>query len=445
MNTSSQHAHSHKHWRFYSNLRSIHEKESRFSRDFMRTLLLLLVIILLMIFAFARVAHTQVIVVDKNGNFSNGENAPVDRRYKQIEPTKVELPKPSLDYRSRLDLLRALTAEQGFAMRPFPRGHKGLELEANGKLKPAGEAYVDMASKQGIAANPGERLIITDLKIEGSKIIFNLNGGPDPKHRFLSHISIGMGPAGTEAPIVQGDQQAPTGARLTLLFDGGVPQVTPQMVKALLAPLISFDVKTPIQAFTDTLPLVLKDAILDHHVLVGMSTDMLLFAMGEPDKKSREVADQMPIEEWIYGHPPADVQFVRVNGNRVIRVEVAKVGYPPKIFTEDVVSGMMRTDGTPLEEEKKERTVEMGDVRRDPNTQSPTPAPTLAKPGEKIELPAGQQLPKGVQQESGPVRFPKQSDPNAPQPQPDTETQPAAGETPSGQATTDQAEDGPKK
>ena len=56
-------------------------------------------------------------------------------------------------------------------------------------------------------------------------------------------------------------------------------------MKALLAPLISFDVKTPIQAFTDTLPPKLKDAILDHHVLVGMSTDMVLFAKGQPEHK----------------------------------------------------------------------------------------------------------------------------------------------------------------
>lgn len=429
MNTSSQHAHSHKLLRLNNHLRFIHEKESHFSRDFLRTLLLIFIIIMLMIFAFARVAHTQVIVVDKNGNFSTGLNAPVDRRYAQIEPTKVELPKPLLDYRGRLDLLRSLTAEQGFAMRPFPRGHKGLELEANGKLKPAGEAYIDMASKQGIAANPGERLVITDLKVQGAKIILDLNGGPDPKHRFLSHISIGMGPAGTEAPIVQGDQQAPTGARLTLAFNGGVPQVTPQMVKALLAPLISFDVKTPIQAFTDTLPPILKDAILDHHVLVGMSTDMLLYTLGEPDKKSREIVDQLPFEEWIYGHPPSDVQFVRINGNRVIRVEVAKVGYPPKIFTEDVVSGMMRTDGTPLMEEKKERTIEMGDVHRDPNTQSPDAAPSLAKPGEKIDVPEG--MPK----QEKPVRFPKQSDPNSPQPPADSGSQ----------SGSDQSEDGPKK
>ncbi len=82
--------------------------------------------------------------------------------------------------------------------------------------------------------------------------------------------------------------------------------------------------------------------------MVGMSTDMVLFAKGQPQTKSREMEGQMPFEEWIYGKPPQEVDFVRINGNRVIRVEIAKVGEPLAIFTQDVVSGMMRTDGSPV-------------------------------------------------------------------------------------------------
>ena len=79
---------------------------------------------------------------------------------------------------------------------------------------------------------------------------------------------------------MQDDGQQATGARLTLEFKGHIPELTGSQVKALLAPLISFDVKTPIQAFTDTLPPKLKDAILNHDVMVGMTTDMVLFCLG---------------------------------------------------------------------------------------------------------------------------------------------------------------------
>lgn len=337
------------------------------------------------LFAFtALCTSAQVITVDSEGKIK-GDGAPVDRRYTQIQPTSVPLPATALDPKTRLDILRNLEAEQGFAMRPFPRGHKGLTLVANGKLEPAGEAYLNMVTSEGVSAKAGDRLVLSDVRIEKSKIVFDLNGGPDHKHAFLRHVQIGTGPVMN--PVVQGDDQDPTGARLTLTFKGDVPELTPAQIKALLAPLISFDLKTPIQAFTDTLPPVLKEAILNHHLMVGMSTDMVLFAKGRPERKIRETEGQMPFEEWIYGEAPQEVDFVRINGNRVIRLEVAKTGEAPVIFSEDLVSGLMRTDGTPAipGDQPRTRTVAEGDTgERNPDTQAPAPPPSLRKPGEAL-------------------------------------------------------------
>ncbi len=354
-----------------------------------------------------RAFPAQVITIDTSGKGPASANGPVDRRYAQIEPTHVDLPKQELDPRTRLELIRLMESEQGFAMRPFPRGHKGLTLEANGKLDPAGEAYLNMVVSEGMCAKPGDRLVVTDIKVEKAKIVLELNGGPDFKHRFLRHVQIGMGDPGYDNSVVS-DEPDPTGSRLTLAFKGYVPELTDKQLKALLAPLISFDVKTPVQAFTDTLPVPLKEAILNHQVWVGMSTDMVLFAKGEPQTKVREMDGQMPFEEWIYGKPPSDVDFVRINGNRVIRVEIAKMGQPLEIFTEDKVSGLMRTDGTPVLAANT-RTVEEGDVEKDPNKQAPDAPPSLRAPGEAA--------PQGENQGYGqmkPVRFPKQPDANNP-------------------------------
>jgi hypothetical protein len=362
-------------------------------------------------FAIAVLAATpacaQVITIDTNGRPTTASQAAaVDRRFAQITPTHIDLPKGQLDEKGRLELIRFLEADQGFAMRPFPRGHKGLTLAANGELEPAGEAYLNMITADGLSSKPGERLVITDIKFEHSRIIFMLNGGPDAKHRFLSHVQLGTG--AQMGPVVQGDDQAATGSRLTLTFQKAIPELSGKQVEALLAPLISFEVKTPIQAFTDTLPPKLKDAILDHNVLVGMSTDMVLFAMGPPRSKIREMDGQMPFEEWIYGTPPQEVEFVRVNGNRVIRVELAKVGKPPVIFTKDEVEGLMRTDGTPLvaEEAPDKHTVKMGDVERDPDTQAPAPPPSLRNPGETLPADDGKDSRNTVMR---PVQFPKQA------------------------------------
>ena len=361
----------------------------------------------------ALAASAQVITIDSEGKIK-GDGAPVDKRYAQIQPTNIPLPSTTLDPKTRLDILRTLEAEQGFAMRPFPRGHKGLTLVANGKLEPAGEAYLNMATSEGISAKPGDRVVLSDVKIEKSKIVFDLNGGPDHKHAFLRHVQIGSGPVMN--PAVQGDDQEPTGARLTLTFKGDLPELTPQQIKALLAPLISFDLKTPIQAFTDTLPPVLKEAILSHHVMVGMSTDMVIFAKGRPERKMREMDGLMPFEEWIYGEAPQEVDFVRINGNRVIRLEVAKTGESPVIFTEDLVSGLMRTDGTPaiLGQKPNIRTVAEGDSgERNPDTQAPAPAPSLRKPGESLPpTPTGDDRVGTMR----PVQMPK---PKPPDSQPD--------------------------
>ncbi len=372
--------------------------------------------LVLMVLAFPTGA--QVLTIDNNGNPTSATShaAIVDRRFAQIQPTSVQLASAELNAKSRLALIRFLEAEAGFAMRPLPGGHKGLTLVANGKLDPAGEAYMDMVTANGLSAKPGDRVVITDVRVERSRIIFQLNGGPDFKHRFLRHIELGTGVYMN--PIVQDDGELPTGSRITLNFSGHVPEMTGKDVEDLLAPLISFQVKTPIQAFTDTLPTQLKNAILNHYVLVGMSTDMVLFAKGQPDSKTREMDGQMPFEEWIYGKPPKDVEFVRINGNRVIRVEVAKVGQPPAFFTKDVVEGLMRTDGTPLvaSEIPDAHTIQLGDVHRDPDTQAPAPPPSLRNPGEKLPNEDDKSSRVGVMK---PVQFPKEQPDDQPIAHPD--------------------------
>lgn len=334
----------------------------------------------------------QVLTIDTSGKGKVASTGPVDRRYAQIEPTHVDLSKTELDPKTRMELIRSLDSEHGFAMRPLPRGHKGLTLAANGKLEPAGESYLSMVTSEGLSAKPGSQVVITDVKFDRSKIVFDFDGGPDAKHRFLRHLQIGVGPTATDPsadanmdPTLADSNGEPAGSRLTLTFADHVPELTPAQVKALIAPLISFDVKSPVQAFTDTLPKELKDAILGHKVLVGMTTDMVLFAMGQPLTRTREMDGQMPFEEWIYGTPPEDVKFVRINGNRVIRLEIAKDGQPLQIFTKDVVTAMMTTDSqSTILAQATSRTIREGDTETDPNRQAPAAPPSLRKPGESL-------------------------------------------------------------
>ncbi|HMD20384.1 MAG TPA: hypothetical protein VKH40_08685 [Alloacidobacterium sp.] len=339
-------------------------------------------------------ASSQVMTVTPEG---------VNGHYLEFHPTNIPLPATPLSERGRQELIRFLTAEQGFAMRPLPLASKGLTLHANGDMSPSGSDYMNELNEKGTSAKAGERCVISDIKIKDDKIILQLNGGPDKKHKWLRHISIGTDPNYT-APVVQDSGQEPVGSRITLVFPHAVPEISGKTVEALLAPLLGFGLKSPVVAYTDTLPPMLKQAILDHHVLVGMSTEMVVFAMGEPQQKVREREGQMPFEEWIYGEAPQPTEFVRINGNRVIRVEVAEVGKPPVIHAENEMGDYWSTGTTTTA--SNTRTVKMGDA--DPadaaKQNAPKAPPSLRMPGETLPTDNDKDHPV-----MGPVQFPSGS------------------------------------
>jgi len=123
----------------------------RVAGDFVQTFALVLIVSALLA---QEVLGAQAVTIDtrKGGPIAvqQGQESQVDRQYQQIAPTHVELPTGIMDTKTRLELMRVIQAEQGFAMRPFPRGHKGLTLVANGKLEPAGEGYLNMAINSGV-------------------------------------------------------------------------------------------------------------------------------------------------------------------------------------------------------------------------------------------------------------------------------------------------------
>ena len=201
-------------------------------------------------------ARAQVFVV--------GEKTAMADVSTDFHPTRVELPTAPLNERGRRELIRDLEAEQGFAHRALPLGD-ALILMANGNLKPGGDAYKQMLYKKGTSAAPGDRVVITTVNIKADRIVFDINGGPYLKHRFLRHIEL------NDIPMAADDGAQVSGCRVTLLFEGGIPDISAPEVKALLDPIIDFGVKTSAEAFADTLPQFLKDAVAQHDVLVGMN------------------------------------------------------------------------------------------------------------------------------------------------------------------------------
>ncbi|WP_064742613.1 hypothetical protein [Edaphobacter aggregans] len=291
-------------------------------------------------------------------------------------PTNLPLPTDKLTERGRRDLVRNLEAEQGFAHRAIPVGI--ITLKANGDLSPEPDKYRRMIYEKGQSAAPGDRVIITAMKIQGDSITLDLNGGPYAKHRFLSHIQI------NNNSVAQQPAERPTGARITLVFPNGVPEISAPEVKALLEPVIDFGVKSGEQAYAQTLPPKLRDAIAAHEVLVGMNRRMVLASLGAPERKVREQSGDASggtYEEWIYGHVPQTVKFVRFKGDRVAMVEIAALGKPLEIRDKNELEDVEMPGNT--------REVAMGD--RKPGVEgedgaAPAPPPSLRLPGEAVEV-----------------------------------------------------------
>ncbi len=323
-----------------------------------------------------------------------------------VQPTKVELDTKPITERTRQQLIRTFQADEAFAVRPLPLGTRGVVLHANGPLSPSGSAYAEALEKYGISVKPGDRVVITKFEVKPDRILFEFNDGPEKHHHILQHIEVGAG-VGT-VPLAQDDGHVPVGSRMFLLFNKFVPEMTASQVRNLIAPLIDFSLKTPVEAYADTLPPKLKGAVLNHEVLVGMNREMVLKAVGQPDQKVRETEGQVPFEEWIYGQAPHEVQFVRFNGNRVIRLEIADVGQTPVIRDKDETDGYFAGQFV--------HQVRLGDAPpAAPNgDHAPTAAPSLRKPGET--------LPNAVDNDRQlkPVQFPDDEKPKPIPPPPGT-------------------------
>lgn len=337
----------------------------------------------------------------------------------QFTPTNIPLSKEKLNERGRRDLVRNLEAEQGFAHRPLPVGV--LTLKANGELSPGGDKYREMIYQKGQAAAPGDRVVVTALNIKGDQIILDFNGGPYAKHRFLSHVSF------NDAPVAANYGERPMGSRITLVFPGGIPDISAPEVKALLEPIVDFGVKSGEQAYADTLPPRLRNAIAAHEVLVGMDRRMVLAALGAPESKVREQesgdANGTRYEEWIYGHVPQTVRFIRFVGDHVKSVEIAALGKPLEIHDKNELEDSEMPSNT--------RQVALGDRvpgKEDEEGTAPPP-PTLRRPGDpepanaqgKVQYPTDKDASRKADRQPIPAAPGSPADPDVQTPPPSTQ------------------------
>jgi len=235
----------------------------------------------------------------------------------------------------------------------------------------------------GPAIKPGDPAHISFVQIKEDHIHFEINGGPVHRKKWYQHIEV-SGAGGAPVPTGPGEnsQANPHGSYLNLYFDKYVPEMTAAQLRAALYPVLDFNARNKEEAYLDTVPPKAKEAIQGHRVLVGMNSEMVLHAKGKPPKKVRERDGEIEYEEWIYGEPPADVYFVRIVSDEVVRVETMKVGGEKIVRTEKEVV-------LPHPDQDKDK-----EAKRETQPK----APSMRRPGEDSQ--------DAPQPEDGPSRIP---------------------------------------
>ncbi len=275
---------------------------------------------------------------------------------------------PKISSQTRLAIIRSLDAERVFAKVLFPQGKQGLNIK-DGVVSPNQMGVAQMVAENGAAARPGDRCVISNVDVKDKEIIFEINGGPKKGPKWYQRIEIG-GLGGT-SPVASGGAPQSLDAHGTMVkleFDKYVPEMTGDQVRAMLSPVFDFTALTTAEAYEKTLPPKVQEAIKDHKVLVGMDKEMVIYAKGRPPQKIRDKdAQGNPYEEWIYGTPPEEVDFVRFHGDEVARLEIMTVDGQKVVRTEREI-------------DLKSAESEMADKKPAPKPANP---PSLLRPGEQ--------------------------------------------------------------
>lgn len=275
---------------------------------------------------------------------------------------------PPLSKDTRMALIRLLSSEFVWTRKPFPMGEQGIAILPNGDVTPNDSDLKQIVASKGQAFKQGERVQITNVAIKGSEILLEINGGAKKKTKWYDHLQVGMGGATAQTPQ---NTEVPKGSYLAIEYKGYIPEMTLEELKTRIAPVFDFSVKSSAQAYVETLPPIVKKAIENHEALVGMNKEMVSESMGRPPKRIRDKDDQnRSYEEWIFGEPPQDVEFVRFVGDEVVRVEVMKVNGEKIVRTEREI----KLDDPAVATAAPKPAV----VPR------PANAPTLRRPGEEI-------------------------------------------------------------
>ncbi len=223
---------------------------------------------------------------------------------------------------TRLLLVRELSGEFSRAKIALPAGKKPVQLEVG---KPLNEAQLkDLIARSGISINPGDTAQISKISFGHDQIVFEINGGGKRKSRWYDRVQVGVGVGPTTRPISgpQAPGIEPRGCSIILKFAQALPEITSAEVKEHLSSLLDFSKqRSATTVWIESLPKEFQEAIKNREAKVGMTEEMVVIAVGRPDRKVRELREGTEEEDWIYGTPPSKVTFITFRDHKVVRIQ----------------------------------------------------------------------------------------------------------------------------
>jgi hypothetical protein len=252
-----------------------------------------------------------------NQNLPSKQGTGEAQDVRDIQKGAVPLTQPA-----ELALVRYVDGEFAHVVKSLPAGKEGFIMHP---LQPFDEKMLHrQLSSHGAAVNPGDSVQITALKFRKNRLVVLLNGGGN-KGSWRDRIQYGISgiPTASASPNNNGAEATAAGSTLVLDFGGPIPEMTPEQLKGMLAPVLNFShERSAALLWSQTLPPEMQKAISEKRAVIGMNREMVEAAIGKPDRKVRdrdENGDER--EDWIYGQPPAITLFVTFIGDKVTRVD----------------------------------------------------------------------------------------------------------------------------
>lgn len=255
--------------------------------------------------------------------FPPGESLPLLPDLPPAEQQKSAKKADRLQPESRLELVRHISGEFARAVKPLPAGKKGFRIKVGQALDES--ALHQAVASNGPAVNTGDTVQVTRLEFREHEIVLDLNGGGRRKTRWRDRIQIGVG--GMPRVSTTTNEPAPgyQGVGTTLYLDFGrpLPDITPDELKQYLASVLDFSKQRSASVqWVETLPPEFRKAIQEKRAMVGMDREMVIAAVGRPERKVRERdSNGLETEDWIYGQPPGKTVFVRFAGDHVVSIK----------------------------------------------------------------------------------------------------------------------------